>query len=531
MEGLKNKDFELAQDPAPRGTDKVLFQYIGVARQDIPGIIQVGVSPTKLQDAIDKADIGTISSKIVFGKTGYGFIVDGKTGKILSYKDKSFIGKPASEIGLDMNAVTNQEGNLNLVNGKEKLALSYLKYKDYIICSEINENEFTAGLSLVLNVLIIIAIVAILFASLVIYIIVKFFVINEIQKIIKVLKEIGRGNLRNELNVNSSLEFKELTKGINDMQSDLKILITENSVIVDKLDEASSKLASAASHSSQGANELADTVAEMAEGAQDQSESASNGASLAKNALEKLQNIKDNVEDTVESTTKTQNNITEGIKIVDLQIEAMKKNSTSSNAVNEAVSVLAEKTNEIDNIVNVITSIATETNMLALNAAIEAARAGEAGKGFAVVADEVRKLAENSTDSAKKIADIIAEIRNDMLNVQSQVNESIQAVAEQEKTVTQVQETYGNIATQTDQAVNKINEIYKSTKSIFSDIENIVKVVEGTAAVSEESAAATEEMAASIQELSAIMQQVDSISGDLKGLIGDLDKTNSKFTV
>lgn len=65
------------------------------------------------------------------------------------------------------------------------------------------------------------------------------------------------------------------------------------------------------------------------------------------------------------------------------------------------------ESNEIAQLVNIITNISDQTNLLALNAAIEAARAGEHGKGFTIVAEEVRKLAEESAKAAKNIIEIV----------------------------------------------------------------------------------------------------------------------------
>lgn len=203
---------------------------------------------------------------------------------------------------------------------------------------------------------------------------------------------------------------------------------------------------------------------------------------------------------TVEEMTASIDELTNAIQIIsksasdskeqaDQTVELASDGGQSVTSAISAMRLIEKSSEEINEIIQVISEIASQTNLLALNAAIEAARAGEYGRGFAVVADEVRKLAERTSEAAKEITSLIKESSrriSEGAQLSERVGKSLIKIGE---AANKTAEGVAHIAIQTKTQSISTGETYAAIKSVSH--------------TTEANAAAAEELAASAEELGA----------------------------
>ncbi|WP_375101630.1 MULTISPECIES: methyl-accepting chemotaxis protein [unclassified Pseudomonas] len=192
----------------------------------------------------------------------------------------------------------------------------------------------------------------------------------------------------------------------------------------------------------------------------------------------------------------------EGDRVVGEAIGQIERLAAEVQRSTEAMNLLQQESQKIGSVMDVIKSVAEQTNLLALNAAIEAARAGEAGRGFAVVADEVRGLAQRTQKSTEEIEGLVAslqsgtqQVANAMLGSQSLTDSSVALARKAGESLGSITSTVSNIQSMNQQIAAAAEQQSAVAEEISRSILSVRDVSEQTAAASDETAASSVELA------------------------------------
>lgn len=372
--------------------------------------------------------------------------------------------------------------------------------------------------------------IVVIAASLVLSISIGLLMTRLITKPIKDIQALFAETEQGDFTVKGTYQSKDelglLTASFNKMVAGVRSIIETVGETSHQVASSSQELSASADESTKASEYISTTIQELAVGSDQQVESVENSRTVIKGMTEFAGRISSNAEKAAATADQTAKMSLEGTKAIDKVSAQMQSINETVVSLSEAFKHLTERSNEIGNITEVITSIAEQTNLLALNAAIEAARAGEQGKGFAVVADEVRKLAEQSAKSAEQITRLITIIQNDtkqtmnsVISATGEVKEGLVVVHEAGGAFQKIENSITEVVTQINDVTNLVKNLTAGTSEIETAISGVKEVAETAAGSTQTVSAATQEQLASMEEIAAASQILAQNAEELQHLI------------
>ncbi len=352
-----------------------------------------------------------------------------------------------------------------------------------------------------------------------------------IKGIIAKLRNAAKGDLTVEFNTKRKDEFKTLIDETQNTFFNMKDLIQQVNLLSGDVSESSKGLNNTSQQFLKSTEDISQAIKEIEQGVMQQAKDAEECLMQMDNLSKKINLVSDNTKEISHIADDAKQSIQEGTYCTEDLNQQTKSTIEITTDIVNAIETLAQKSQTVTKITNVINDIANQTNLLSLNASIEAARAGELGKGFAVVANEIRNLAEKSKESVNDIQKIINSIQNDTKKAVETAKKAENVLALQENAVKNTTVSYSNINASVEKLMVYLKYIAENVDNIEESKASTLGAIENISAVLEEIAASSNTVNQTAMEQLSSVEDLNKSAGTLSENAGELSMAIRKFKV
>lgn len=367
---------------------------------------------------------------------------------------------------------------------------------------------------------------AVILAALLLTAVMAVSIARALKHMMNLFGKVADGNLAEQKEIKTKTrrdEIGAMLYAVTKLRTSLRDVIGSIQRSTSVLMESANELEQAASMTSKESDKVDQAISEISSGAASQAEETEE----AMTDIEKMGDIISEMSADISAMaqiTSEMGNAGEDVNRILEELSAFTKKTTDAvDVIAQQIQTTNASAQQIQKAVEMITSIADETNLLSLNASIEAARAGEQGRGFAIVATQIQKLAEQSSTSAQQIEQIIRVLLNDAETTVHTMEHVVEIVASQKEKLGQTGSCFETVSRGIRESLGKMEHIEEQSKVLDDARNQMMNMITSLSAISEENAAASEETASSTAQLNERVKQITKEAVVLKELAGDLE--------
>ncbi|AEJ19000.1 methyl-accepting chemotaxis protein [Gracilinema caldarium] len=436
------------------------------------------------------------------------------------YRDDLIINKNSNLVQNARFTLSRFDSYVNILNDSLESSINVISEQGSLIDGQIKNiqrQSITVALFIVGFIIILIALVALVFANT---------IAKSVIAIAQGVRALAEGDLSVSFTVKSKDEVGKLSKQMNDFITSLDMALLGIKDAADLNNQVKNQLLESSERTHRTLQEMQSAVHNVEEQARLLDQRIADTRKIVTDMTGGVGQLDARLSDQIAMVEESTASITQMLatignmarlaerdkELADALVKISDDGKEVFSSAFERVEAITEQVDKIEEMIEIINNIASQTNLLAMNAAIEAAHAGDAGKGFAVVADEIRKLAEASQEGSKEIADSVRDIVNSIESAKAGSGETNKAFAEIEEKIKDVSRSVAEIS-------NSLAETNEGGRQILTAMTSLREL---SASINQES----RNMAQNTRSIEATMEQLDQVAESLRGAMVSMSQKN-----
>ncbi|MCM3745159.1 methyl-accepting chemotaxis protein [Sporosarcina luteola] len=488
-----------------------------------------------------------INKNIDLGENGYFYIIDQKGMQVADpflegtntwdYKDDNgefFFQEMIKRAQTEGSFYLDTMWELPNEPGKMALNVSYVELEPtwgWIVCTNSFYQDFNKRANDIVTTLIIILAISLVVGGAFIILFSRK-ISSPLLKLAEQVKHVAKGNLTIDVpTVKNKDEIGIVVEGFQQMIQSMRQLITQINVTSHQVASSAEQLMINAGQNTKTSEQIVAAIQEVAGGSETQTAGAETTVHRMTEMDIGLQSIAATISDVSQAARHSSILAEGGNSSLQHLVGQMNMIRTSVEQSNTSIKRLDGRSREVGQILEIMRDIADQTNLLALNAAIEAARAGEQGKGFAVVANEVKKLAEQSSNSAQHIANLIIEMQEETDTSVQSMNEVNAEVDAGLTIVNETESKFHEIVNSLHQVANQIQNVSETTQRMKTSGQEITSSAKGMSQIAQTTSEHAISVSAASEEQLASTEEIEASASSLAQLAEEMQTLISRFNV